>query len=538
MSLKKSNREGTGKKHECLSCKKLIPLYKKYCSRQCYNKEYSTVITCKHCNKIKKVPKHRSNDVYCSIQCSNQNIDRKQTRNKAIKTIIKKYGVNNPFEVVGYNNLNIDYKKRAKNQKQTINNKPEAEKQAIRNKISQTLLSKSEDEKQIIKIKKEQTNLLRYGSKCTLNRESILFNKVKDKHREAIKQNLDQWLLNNNLILLDEYKGVKDKDGSIIYYNFQHVPSQNIFLDHIACGRMPIYKDPTQTIGISSSEKEIQDFISSIYKGTKIFNTRGLIKGFEIDIFFPELNLAIEFDGLKWHSELNGKNREYHLNKTETLLKQNIQLIHIFEDEWKYKKDIVKSRITNLLRLTPNIIYARKCKIKEISHTEANNFYQNTHIQGKCKPKINIGLYYNDILVASMSFGNLRKVTGNTSQYETYELLRYSTLLNTNIPGGFSKILKYFQTQYKPKNIISYSDRRWSNGEVYKKNGFKFIYNTPPNYWYMKYYKEREHRFKYRKSELSKLLDKFDKDKSEWENMKNNKYDRIWDCGSGKWMFC
>jgi hypothetical protein len=55
----------------------------------------------------------------------------------------------------------------------------------------------------------------------------------------------------------------------------------------------------------------------------------------------------------------------------------------------------------------------------------------------------------------------------------------------------------------------------------------------------MKYYKNREHRFKYRKSELSKLLEYYNHDISEWENMKNNKYDRIWDCGSKKYiLYC
>lgn len=536
MTLKKSNREGTSKKHECLYCKQLIPLYKKYCNRKCYNNNSNITIVCKGCSKEKKLPKNKSNSIYCSKQCANNTINRKQTRIKAIKTIQQKYGVNNPFEITGYQNLNIDYKTRSISQKQTINNKSKEEKKTISDKISKSLLSKTYDEKQNIKNKRKLTNLNKYGAECTLSKNSTLNDKVRFKFKENFKHKLDKWLLDNNLVILDEYKGVKDNYGNIIYYKFKHIPSQNTFIDHTACGRMPVYKDPNQSVGISQTEKEIQDFISSNYNGEKIFNTRGLIKGFEIDIYLPELNLAIEFNGLKWHSELNGKDRNYHLFKTEALITKNIQLIHIFEDEWLYKKDIIKSKILNLLNLTLNKIYARKCELKEISNKEANRFYLYNHIQGECKPKINIGLYYDNKLVALMSFGTLRKVTGNIAQNNIYELLRYTTVLNTNVIGGFSKIIKYFQNKYSPIQIISYSDRRWSNGNLYLKNNFNFIHNTPPNYWYMKHYNYREHRYKYRKSELNKLLDVFDPSKSEWENMKKNKYDRIWDCGSSKWV--
>jgi hypothetical protein len=113
--------------------------------------------------------------------------------------------------------------------------------------------------------------------------------------------------------------------------------------------------------------------------------------------------------------------------------------------------------------------------------------------------------------------------------------LRFCNKLNTTVVGGFSKLLKHFIKNHNPIKIISYADRRWSVGKVYKNNGFTFYNNTQPNYWYMKYYKEREHRFKYIKSNLHKLLSDFNPTLSEWENMKNNKYDRIWDCGSKKY---
>ena len=325
-------------------------------------------------------------------------------------------------------------------------------------------------------------------------------------------------------------------NGDLKYYRFKHIPTGETFIDHLACGRLPKYKDPTVSIGTSVKEKEIQSFLKEIYSGEIIFNNKKLVKGREIDIFIPEYNVAFEFNGIYWHSELNGKNKEYHLYKTEELERNNTKLIHIFEDEWDNKQEIVKSRIRNILKLNQNKIYARKCIIKEIDNKTKNKFLNDNHIQGEDKSKIKIGLYYNNELVSIMTFGSLRKITGNKAKEGEYELIRFCNKLSTTVIGSFSKLFKHFIKLLTPNNIISYADRRWSQGEIYQSNGFNFIHNTQPNYWYMKYHKVREHRYKYRKSELPKILSNFDKTKSEWENMKSNGYDRIWDCGSKKYQ--
>ena len=534
MNLKKSNREGTGKKHKCLHCENMIPLYKKYCDKTCYNNDKKITIICKNCNKHKILPKNKANNIYCSKQCSNKHIDRKQTKEKAIKTLKNKYGTENPFAIKGYNNININYKSRTIKQKQTLKNKTTEEKQIIKDKISNTLKNKTTEEKQIIKDKVQKTNLKKYGVKNCLDKNSPIRLKAEINNKEKFIKSLNIWLNENNLEMLDKYVGTKTQSGELQYYKFKHIPSNNIFIDHLACGRMPIYEDPLTNIGISTYEKEIQDFIKNNIVSEIICNNRKLIKGFEIDIFLPEFNIAIEFNGLKWHSERNGKGREYHLYKTVECKKQGIQLIHIFEDEWKYKKDIIKSKILNLIRKTSNKIYARKCIIKPVTNKNKNIFLNATHIQGEDKSLIKYGLYYNNELVSIITFGNLRKITNNKSQNDVYELIRFSTKLNTNIIGGFSKLLKHFIKYHSPKQIISYANKRYSIGNLYLKNNFIYVKDTPPNYWYMKHYNKREHRFAYRKSELPKKLQKYDENLSEWENMKNNNYDRIWDCGSIK----
>jgi hypothetical protein len=122
---------------------------------------------------------------------------------------------------------------------------------------------------------------------------------------------------------------------------------------------------------------------------------------------------------------------------------------------------------------------------------------------------------------------------GQQSQNGSYELLRFCNKLNVNVVGGASKLLKYFIKTYKPKDIISYADRRWSQGELYKVLGFDFIHNSKPSYFYIiKDKTKREYRFKYRKDILVKQG--YDKDKTEHQIMLDRKIYRIYDCGNMK----
>lgn len=534
MTLKKSNREGTGKKHNCLQCSSLIPLHKKYCNRTCYNNHTKVEITCVGCEKTFTAPKNKHERKYCSRDCSSKNIDRKETKLKALNTLKEKYNVINPFEIKGYENINVN--RNGEQISQSFKQKTPEEKQQRNNKISDSLKNKTLEEKTKSKQKREDTNIKKYGIKNTLDINSPLRKKADTNNQYSHINKLKKWLAENDLELLDPYNGVKDLDGNIIYYNFKHISSNNIFKDHVACGRLPIYKDPNVTVGISIQEKQLQNFIKDcIPTENIIFNTRHLVKGFEIDIYIPSYNLAIEYNGMYFHSENNGKGREYHLYKTTECEKQNIQLIHIFEDEWVYKNDIIKSKLRHLFKINKTKIYARNCVIKDVNNKEKNQFLNENHLQGEDKSKIKLGLYHNDELVSLITFGKYRKITGNKHKENKYELIRYASKLNVNVVGGFSKLLKNFIKTYNPLEITSYADRRYSVGNLYELNNFKFIHNTPPNYWYMKYYKNREHRYKYRKSELHKILETYEPSKSEWDNMKLNKYDRIWDCGSKKY---
>ena len=257
-------------------------------------------------------------------------------------------------------------------------------------------------------------------------------------------------------------------------------------------------------------------------------HNRDILNGREIDIYIPSLKLGIEYDGLRWHSEIFNKGANYHLSKTEECERQGIRLIHIFEDEWQYKRDIVKSRLLNLIGKTPDKIYARKCAIKEVDSHTASKFLNENHIQGTCNSSYRYGLYYNDELVSIMTFGKLRKNLGSTDKDGYYELLRFCNKLNTAVVGGASKLFKHFLKENKPTNVISYADRRWSNGGLYEKLGFTLNHKSKPSYFYVVNDK-RENRFKYRKDVLVK--EGYDSSKTEHQIMLERGIYRIYDCG-------
>ena len=278
----------------------------------------------------------------------------------------------------------------------------------------------------------------------------------------------------------------------------------------------------------SGVESELCEFIRSLNIGF-VENNRKILNGKEIDIYIPDKKIGIEMNGLIWHSELYEKDRKYHLNKTNDCEGKDIQLIHIFEDEWVYKKEIIKSRLRNIFLLNEIKIFARKCKVIEINSKETNQFINENHLQGAVNASVKIGLFYNEELVSVMTFGKQRKVLGRKDEEDTYEMLRFCNRINTTIIGGASKLLSYFIKFYNPEKIISYADRRWSQGKLYESLNFDFIRNTVPNYFYV-VNKKREYRFKYRKDILVKQG--FDPMKSEHEIMLERKIPRIYDCGS------
>lgn len=286
-----------------------------------------------------------------------------------------------------------------------------------------------------------------------------------------------------------------------------------------------------RTKTVSKGETEIFKFVQSIFPDA-IQSYRASYHTPEIDIFVPTLNIGFEFNGLYWHSEpillANNQSKIRDYEKQQTFNSVGIRIIQIFEDEWKNKTNIVKSRISNILGVTPRKIYARQCIIKEISSSIAAEFCEQYHIMGKGRSNVRIGLFFKDELVSVMTFtkSNLsRKLVG-------WELNRFASITNTTVVGGASKLFSAFLRSENPSTIISYSDNRWSSGGVYKSLGFKCVNPGTPSYWYVRPNQlERFHRFGLRKNKND------DQTLSEYENRYNQGYMRIWDCGHAKWIW-
>lgn len=285
-------------------------------------------------------------------------------------------------------------------------------------------------------------------------------------------------------------------------------------------------EDDENDFVVSKIETEIKEFIKSL--GFEANTDRKILNGKEIDVLIPSLKIAFEIDGLRWHNEIT-KGNNYHLRKTEQCKDCGISLYHIFEDEWEFKRDIVESRIRNILNCTQNKIFARKCQIKTVDKPIAMRFLDDNHLQGKCGSIINYGLYYNNELVSLMTFGKQRKNMGRNDTGNTYELIRFCNKLNTNVVGGASKLFKHFIKEFNPSSVISYADRRWSNGDLYTKLNFSHVHNSRPNYFYIIGHK-RKNRFGFRKDILVK--EGYDANKSEHQIMFDRGIYRIYDCGT------
>ena len=289
---------------------------------------------------------------------------------------------------------------------------------------------------------------------------------------------------------------------------------------------------PIPSYNSSKPEKEIAKFLSEHTKtvlNKRFYFTEDRKRYHEIDIFLPDYNIGIEYNGVYFHSEISGgKNKNYHITKTNFFEEKGIQIIHIFECEWLEKKEIIKSVLLSKINKNKNVIYARKCEIRTIDSKTANEFLIENHIQGKCLSSVRYGLFHENKLVSLMTFGKSR-----FNKKYNWELIRFCNIKNTSVIGGFSKLLKFF-IKNNEGSIISYADRRFSNGNIYLKNNFKLLQKSSPNYFYLKLkgYRTLLSRQNFQKHKLRNVLDNFDENVSEWQNMKNNDYDRIWDCGN------
>jgi len=435
-------------------------------------------------------------------------------QNKRIQTNIKKYGAGNSPKA----------RLAAKDRMVTINHN-----------LTNILLEKYgvESTQQIPHVREKTRKTLR--EKYNVNSASAIPRVLEKRQLERI----DDWeKLTNTVKIISLHDPVKTLPFANKKIEFQCIQCDNIEIlpSETFKYRSRNFGTPCRKCsGISHGSREETQLFDwlNLLGLNMVRNDRSQIAPFELDIFLPDQRIAIEYCGLYWHSEENGKSRDYHNNKTQLCEEQNIRLIQIFQDEWLHQQAVVKARLLHILQINKTEkIYARKCNVIAVDTPKVREFMTQHHIQGFSPSKIHLGLTYNDEIVSIMSFSNLNAAKGSKNLKNHWEITRFAS--SKSVVGGAGKLFQAFIDRWNPHQIISYSDRRWNTGRVYEKIGMIKGTTTQPNYWYIMGDK-REYRFKYRKDQLVKQG--HDQNLTEKEIMKSLGYLRIWDCGHDKWIW-
>lgn len=464
-------------------------------------------------------------------------------RKKAEATTLERHGVTNMFQLKEVRDRAISpeaRKRAAEKTRKTCNEKYGVDNvfqlDSIREKAKNTKIERYGSETFSNREKAKKTKEERYGDAGYTNREKATKTFQErygtDNYLQVINANHKAIQYQNEKI--DEFE--KEHDCTLVaklvkqfgqgWYKAHIVEpivesSQRTYIRN--CDIPIIEKYASDNHVSSINELEVLDFVKNILGDVVVeTNTRKVIPPYELDIYIPEKKLAIEYNGVYYHcDDVLGK--EYHITKTVLCEKLGIRLIHIFENEWHAHKDICKALIKSALGLYDKRIYARDCKVKPVPSVDAKEFLNSNHLQGAINSSYQLGLYYNNELVQLITLGKSRFKDGE------FELLRMCSKLGWQIVGGFSKLM----CNQPYSEIVSYIDRSKFSGIGYFASGWKFISYTPISYFYANA-KTTISRYQAQKHKLSKILQVFDPQLTEVENMKNNHWFRVYDCGNIK----
>lgn len=425
------------------------------------------------------------------------------------KSSMKKYGVPNPFQSpkvkdkiketcndrygVPFYSQSKDFEtkfKESSQRKYGVDNPSQSEE--IKKKIVETNLAKygvkvasllKETQK-----KAEETCIKRYGvsnpSQCDPIKEKI--QDTKNSTIKRIEKERDCTLVET---LIKKYG-----QGWRAYMPLEEIGvNGRVFIPNSFIPKIEEYFKRGEDYSVSRSEREIRDFVSSLYEGPLVFNDRTLCYPFEVDIYIPDKKLAIEFNGNYWHSSLL-KPQDYHKNKSLECEKKGIRLIHIYEWEWTYCRDKIESLLKIALGKGYSKIGARECEVKKITNREALPFNESNHLQGHRNALVTYGLFYRGELVQLMSFSHNRK-------YE-WEIIRGCPGSNNQVIGGVSKLFKRFVKDYDPSEVFSYCDFNKFDGKSYEALGMELLGYTVPDKFYINTYGYRVNRNPQKREDL------------------------------------
>lgn len=336
----------------------------------------------------------------------------------------------------------------------------------------------------------------------------------------------EEWCRHNGLFLLriDNFENPFSKLKSIVIDKYtKHIVEEKKSLPP---------SDKIRSTNFDIDDRHYHELVDYISRHAQIENN------FELEgesfIKIVDTNLLIKYVDYFHYSEVNTGKKAL-INIYNIANNNGYKVVQVFEDDWKFKRNIIESRILNLLSKSSKI-WARKTEVRFIDDFKIiRDFMNDTHIQGYVPSKYKIGIFYNNEMVGLLTLSDLRINLGQKKEVGTFEILRYSCKNGVNIIGGFDKALKFFIRTYNPNKIVSYANRMWSNEDnVYSKIGMKLESISDASYFYIVGDK-REGRFSYRKDVL---LSKYGYPSSMTEHtiMLSNSVYRIFDAGCFKYV--
>ena len=342
---------------------------------------------------------------FCSLKCSNNSLLIKE---KIKVTNIKKYGIEYPLQLdsikeqIKNTNLQrygvenpvqsnqIKIKIKETNQKKYGGNAPACSKE-VQDKIKYTCQERyngdSPFQSDSIKEKINKTKLERYGIENHIQSEQVKekikqtmlikhggFTLQSDKLKEKVRQTcIERYGIDNPIQLEEVRKQIRltnlNKYG-VENFNQKHIPKE--FLTQDWWDERTNFIEAKELIGHYISESKIylkahqfrpdwkfNGFISQPHQRILVLldqyniqyniNDRLQIKPYELDIWIPSKFLAIEVNGVYWHTEEKGKGESYHQMKTQMCKEKGITLFHFSDVEIEQDWNKIIKQITSFL---------------------------------------------------------------------------------------------------------------------------------------------------------------------------------------------
>jgi hypothetical protein len=297
--------------------------------------------------------------------------------------------------------------------------------------------------------------------------------------------------------------------------------SRQTMIDH--------YGHPFPTGCYGKAQNNLQEWLNSL--GFNFKSNHTILGGKEIDLYDGALASGIEYCGLFWHNEksLKPKERDYHVGKLILANNRGVRLITIFEDEWLLRESQCKNFLKATFGKNTVRLFARKCKLRILPRHVGQQFIAQHHIQGSNHLGVHFaGLYNQDELVGVMSFGRHHR---NVDQL-TLDRLCFKE--DTTVVGGASRLFHFLLQTTQAKALVSWSDNRWSEGNVYTQLGFVKDADLGPDYSYV-FKANPQERFSKQSQKKSACGCPGGKTELEWATERG--LARIWDCGKIRWKY-